>query len=150
MHKVTNGLSTLYPCIDAVPGGHFRATFGQSNHAENWEIPIVLHQRLPMFRGMKCHTCGLFLPWSPGYTLECTKYKYECYIKLIIDHFVICLSANAKAGPPPDRKLEGTIDVIGGSNSLSKFVVSLKYQILFHFIHCDWVPNYLYNVFSSF
>ena len=39
--------------------------------------------------------------------------------------FKVCnnLAVNAKAGPPPDRKMEGTIDVIGGSNSLSKYYI---------------------------
>ena len=47
---------------------------------------------------------------------------------------VFCIFAvNAKAGPPPDRKLEGTIDVIGGSNSLSKLFAFLASEILSHF-----------------
>ena len=33
MHKVTKGLSTVYPYIDAVRGGHFRAPCRWSSYA---------------------------------------------------------------------------------------------------------------------
>ena len=48
---------------------------------------------------------------------------WMCYLQIVI--YLFCIGRPRKAGPPPERKLEGSIDVIGGEGSRGMWIVVL-------------------------
>ena len=63
---------------------------------------------------------------------------WMCYLQIVI--YLFCIGRPRKAGPPPERKLEGSIDVIGGEGSRGMWIVVLWnfiwWQIQYFMVEC--------------